>query len=72
MDYCGYKYKPRGCTGGWEVIGTKPVLGPGMGTVNDPLLLRKMDFTVCGFPGEREELLHIRKARMEYVGIMFR
>ena len=41
MEYRGYKYKPRGCTGGWEVIGDRPVLGPGLGTVNDPFVIRE-------------------------------
>lgn len=41
MRECGYKYKPRGCTGGWQVTGRRPVLGPGLGTVNDPFVIKE-------------------------------
>ncbi len=41
MNSCGYKYKPRGSTGGWQVIGDRPILGPGYGRVNDPFVIQE-------------------------------
>ena len=63
MDFCGYKYKPRGCTGGWEVVGTRPVLGPGLGTVNDPFVMKEGELYRMWFSWRKGRVLAYTESR---------
>lgn len=63
MDFCGYKYKPRGCTGGWEVVGTRPVLGPGLGTVNDPFVMKEGELYRMWFSWRKGRVIAYTESR---------
>lgn len=68
MTNCGYKLKPRGMTGGWEPVGDKPVLGGALGTCFDCYVMKMMEYTKYGFPGDQHDVLLMQKARMEFIG----